>query len=114
MNWLFDMDKPLMRGLSVVTDLIILNILTFICCLPVFTAGAAFTALYTIVIRIIRNEDGSVVKDYFRAFRSNFKKATLLWLGFLALIVILFVVGCEFFIRYSVKFRHNKKGGNAQ
>ena len=29
-------------------------------------------------------------------------------------IVILFVVGCEFFIRYTVKFRHAKKGGNAQ
>ena len=29
-------------------------------------------------------------------------------------IVILFLVGCEFFIRYSVKFRHSKKGGNAQ
>ena len=29
-------------------------------------------------------------------------------------IVILFLVGCEFFIRYSVKFRHSKKGGAAQ
>lgn len=28
-------------------------------------------------------------------------------------IVILFVVGCEFFIRYTVKFRHSKKGGQA-
>ena len=28
-------------------------------------------------------------------------------------IVILFLVGCEFFIQYTVKFRHNKKGGNA-
>ena len=27
-------------------------------------------------------------------------------------IVILFLVGCEFFIKYTVKFRHNKKGGN--
>lgn len=26
-------------------------------------------------------------------------------------VVILFVVGCEFFVRYSVKFRHSKKGG---
>ncbi len=26
-------------------------------------------------------------------------------------IVILFLVGCEFFIRYTVKFRHSKKGG---
>lgn len=29
-------------------------------------------------------------------------------------IVILFLVGCEFFICYSVKFRHSKKGGVAQ
>ena len=26
-------------------------------------------------------------------------------------IVVLFLVGCEFFIQYSVKFRHSKKGG---
>lgn len=28
-------------------------------------------------------------------------------------IVILFVVGCEFFVRYTVRFRHSKKGGAA-
>ena len=28
-------------------------------------------------------------------------------------IVILFLVGCEFFIQYSIKLRHSKKGGNA-
>ncbi len=28
-------------------------------------------------------------------------------------IVILFLVGCEFFIQYTVKFRHSKKGGAA-
>ena len=26
-------------------------------------------------------------------------------------IVILFLVGCEFFIQYSIRFRHSKKGG---
>ena len=29
-------------------------------------------------------------------------------------IVILFLVGCEFFIHYTVRFRHNKKGGRAE
>lgn len=28
-------------------------------------------------------------------------------------VVILFLVGCEFFIQYTVKFRHSKKGGRA-
>lgn len=90
MNWFFDMDKPLMRGLSTVTDLIILNFLTLLCCLPVFTVGAAFSALYTVAIRVVRNEEGGIVKDFFRAFRSNFKKSTLLWIPFLLLAVMLF------------------------
>jgi len=89
MNWFFDMDKPLMRGLSVVTDLILLNIFTILCSIPVFTAGAAFTAAYTVIIRTLRNEEGGLVKDYFRAFASNFKEATLLWLGFLLAIAVL-------------------------
>jgi len=83
MNWFFDMDKPLMRGLSTVTDLIILNFLTALCCLPIFTVGAAFSALYSVSVRIVRNEEGSIVKDYFRAFRSNFKKSTLIWIPML-------------------------------
>ena len=29
-------------------------------------------------------------------------------------IVILFLVGCEFFIQYTIKFRHSKKGGAAR
>jgi len=29
-------------------------------------------------------------------------------------VVILFLVGCEFFIHYTVRFRHSKKGGKAQ
>jgi len=33
--------------------------------------------------------------------------------GIVSGIVILFLVGCEFFVRYSVKFRHTKKGGAA-
>lgn len=89
MNWFFDMDKPLMRGLSAVTDLILLNVFMFLCCIPVFTAGAAFTAAYTVIIRTLRNEEGSLMKDYFRAFVSNFKKATRLWLMVLAAIAVL-------------------------
>jgi len=89
MNWFFDMDKPLMRGLSAVTDLILLNVFMFLCCIPVFTVGAAVTAAYTVIVRTLRNEEGSLMKDYFRAFVSNFKKATRLWLMVLAAIAVL-------------------------
>lgn len=89
MRWFFDMENPVMRTLSVVADLIVLNLLTAVCSLPIFTAGAAITALNTVVIRVIRGEEGSLTKDFFRAFRSNFKKATLLWLLVLLAAVLL-------------------------
>ena len=100
MNWLFDADKPLMRALSIIADLMILNILTILCSLPILTAGAAITSMFHVAIRVIRNEDGAMLKDYFGAFRSNFKKATVLWLILLAAALILYVdyIAAELFI----------------
>ena len=100
MNWFFDTDKPLMRALTVVADLMILNILTILCSIPIVTAGAAVTAMYYVAIRIIRNEDGSMLKDYFSAFRSNFKKATVLWLILLVAAFLLYVdyIAAEIYI----------------
>lgn len=90
MKWFFDMNNPVMRTLSMIADVVVLNLLTLLCSLPVITAGAAFTALNDACIRFVRNEDGELVRDYFRAFKANFKNATLLWLLFLAAAVILY------------------------
>lgn len=91
MNWLFDENKPLMRALSVIADLMILNILTILCSLPIVTAGAAITSMFCVAIRIIRNEDGGMLRDFFRSFRTNFKKATVLWLILLAAALLIYV-----------------------
>ena len=42
----FDLDSSLMQGLNKVADLMFLNLLTLLCCVPVVTAGASFTALH--------------------------------------------------------------------
>ena len=80
MKWLFNMDNPFMRTLSTMADLLVLNLLTLVCALPILTAGAAFTALNDACIRLVRGEDDTVLSDFFRAFKANFKKGTLLWL----------------------------------
>ena len=54
---IFSPDGALARLLNTLGNLIVLNILTIICCVPVFTAGAAMTALYTMVMRMVRKED---------------------------------------------------------
>ena len=83
MKKLFDMDKPVMRALSFLCDLLVLNLLTLLCSLPVITAGAAFTAMNDIAIHIARQEENYVVKPFFRSFAANWKQATILWLVFI-------------------------------
>ena len=85
------MENPVMRALSTTADLIMLNLLTVLCCLPVVTVGAALTALNTAAIKIVRGEETAPVKDYFRAFRVNFKKGTILGLVFLLVFAVLIV-----------------------
>ena len=80
---ILDIDGPLIQFLSKMADLMWLNILTMICCIPVFTAGAALTALDYMALKIVRNEEGYITKGYFKAFKENFKQSTLIWLVFL-------------------------------
>ncbi len=86
---IFAPDGKLARCLTCIGNLIILNILTLICCIPVFTIGAAMTALYTMTMRMARNEESSIVKEYFQAFRENFRQATVLWAIFGGLMLFL-------------------------
>lgn len=77
MNWT---DNVVMRGLSRVCDFILLNIMWIICSIPIVTIGASTTALYTVMLKLVKNEEGYIVKGFLAAFKENFKKATLLWL----------------------------------
>lgn len=90
-NRIFDMENPVMRALGAVCDLLVLNLLTILCSLPVVTVGAALTALDDVTLRIVRREDDGVVKGYFRAFRANLKKGVALGLIFLLAAVVLYV-----------------------
>ncbi len=77
---IFDIDGPLMQGLTKVANLMILNFLTILCCIPIFTAGAALTALHYMCLKMLRNEDCYICRGYFKAFKESFKQATVVWL----------------------------------
>ena len=61
-----------------------LNLLWLVCSLPIFTIGAATVALYTITLKIAADEEGEILITFLRAFRDNFKQATIVWLIILA------------------------------
>ena len=91
MHELFNPDGKIMGYGMKFAYLMWLQILTFLCCLPVFTMGAAFTAMHKILLQIYRNEEVDITKTYFAAFASNFRQATVIWLGCLAMFVALYL-----------------------
>lgn len=99
MGKFFDMDSPVMRFLNRLGDLMIMNILMIICCIPVITAGAAFTAMHYVLLKIVRGEEGYLLRGFFKSFKENFKQATVIWL--LMLLVIAVYVGDALIFRYS-------------
>lgn len=88
MGALFNLDNPVWSFMGRVADLVILNILAFVCSIPIFTIGASWTAMYFVTIRIVRKEEGYVIRDFFRSFKENFKQATIIWLLVIAVAAV--------------------------
>lgn len=74
------LDNIIVRALSRVFDLILLNILWLLCSVPFITIGASTTALYSVMLKIAANEEGYIIRGFWTAFKKNFKQSTLVWL----------------------------------
>ena len=81
---LFNYDNPIWRFIGKFWDILIVNLLWAVCCIPVVTIGASTTALYYVTLRLVRDEDGYTIRSFFKSFKENFKQATVIWLIFLA------------------------------
>ena len=66
---IFDLDSPLMRVLTKMADLMLLNLLALICCIPIITVGASLTALHYVALKIVRNEEGYIIRTFFKSFK---------------------------------------------
>ncbi len=98
MREFFNYDGPLFSTLNKITDLVWLNILWVICCLPLFTIGASTTALFYVTTHMAKGEGSGVTKTFFREFKNNFKQATALWL------IIAAIGGVLFFDLYMIVY----------
>ena len=79
---IFDSDNKFNRFMSRIFDIIILNLLWMLCCLPLITIGASTIALYTMTLRMVRAEEGSLVKGFFTAFKENLRQSVPVTLVF--------------------------------
>ncbi|MCR4762453.1 MAG: DUF624 domain-containing protein [Lachnospiraceae bacterium] len=103
MGKLFDLDSPLMQGLTKMADIIWLNLLTllffipagalltfgisvslpsFLVILMVYLAllltGPAVTGMHYVLLKMVRNEESYITKSFFKSFKENFVQALIL------------------------------------
>ena len=86
---IFEEGSPVQRFLNKMADLLILNIITLLMCLPIITAGAALTAMHYVLLKMVRGEEGYILKSFFRSFKREFRQATVLWILYVALAALM-------------------------
>lgn len=88
---MFHTNSPFVKAVLKFIDLLLLNALWVMTCIPVITAGLATTAAMDVVKRDIFGGEGTVVVDYFRALRVNGRQAFAAGLAY-ALVAAVLVV----------------------
>lgn len=84
MKKLFSPDSPITIFLTKLADLMIINLLWLLGCIPVITIGTSTTALYRCVMLYRKDGDIPIVKEFWKAYRANFKQSTILLLIMIA------------------------------
>ena len=103
MTDLFNVDGPVLQFVNKIVYSVYLNILWFLCCIPVITVGASTTALFYVTLKISKNEEGNITKAFFRSFRKNFRQGTLICLILLDAGIIL---GVDGYVLYHMRFEN--------
>ncbi|MCL2351654.1 MAG: DUF624 domain-containing protein [Firmicutes bacterium] len=91
MGGFFSTDGLFYKIGTLIADVCILGLVWLFFSIPLFTIGASTTALYYVVTRRISDREGYLVRDFWKSFRQNFKKSTLVWLITLVLIYVIYI-----------------------
>ena len=73
-------DSPVSRGINKFVQMIYVGLLWFLCGLPVLTVGASTTALYEVLLKMQKDEEGAVGASFFRGFLANLKCSLPVWI----------------------------------
>ncbi len=90
-----NINSSFMKYLGRFTDIMILGFWSIICCLPIITIGTSISATYYVTLKMVRDEECYVTKDFFKGFKSSFKNSSILWICFM-------LIGIIFYFNFQV------------
>ena len=65
--------------MSLVGDIILLNVLFIITSIPIITVGVSLTALYASLKKRIRGHESYAARDYFKYWKENARNGLIIW-----------------------------------
>lgn len=74
---MFNGNSGLSKFLEKFANIMLLNWIMLICCIPIVTIGPAITAVYWVTLKMVRDEEGGLVQDFLHSFRVNLKQGML-------------------------------------
>jgi len=77
---IFAQEGKLAQCLNRLGDLIWLNLLALLFCIPIITVGASVSAMYQVTLKMVKNEEGKIGVSFLRAWKENFRQSTCIWL----------------------------------
>ncbi len=99
MGKFFDYDNPIMSTINKVFDCILLGLIWMVFCIPVITFGAATTAFYYTVNKVIRHGRSHIWQEFWSSFKSNFKQSTVIYS---IMLVLLLISGMDYYLVRAV------------
>ncbi len=91
MGRFFNLDSPFISFMNRVADLMILNLIYLLFCIPVITIGPATVALYYVTLKMARNEESYIFKSFFKSFKLNFVQGLIMWIIDLAIFGVMYL-----------------------
>ncbi len=70
----FSVDSPIYKFMVTVKDLFLINLCWLIGSLPVVTAGISTVAAFDVTLRMVDQEEGYVMRQFWKAYKANWKQ----------------------------------------
>lgn len=84
-------DGKFVKVLNRIADLVGLNLLAILFCIPIITIGASITAVYGCIFRIQEKREGYLTKDFWKLFKECFRSSTIIYLVGVAVAAMLYL-----------------------
>lgn len=85
----FNYDNKFSSSFNQALNIFCIGLFWLFSSIPIFTIGAASSAAYYTMNKVVRHHRGYVWQEYWSAFRSNFKQGTVIGLIFLVFAVLM-------------------------